>query len=84
MSAPQFDPEKNNTPSNNSPVEDYTDRVSSKSPSSFEVSLDPQDDPKSLPLWRKWVAALIINAGVICVTGASSMVRMAYRFMLAH
>lgn len=41
----------------------------------FEVTLEQQDNPKALPTWRRWLAALIINAGAICVTGASSMVR---------
>ena len=41
---------------------------------SFEVTLEHEDNPLSLPLWRRWLAALIIDAGAICVTAASSMV----------
>lgn len=41
---------------------------------SYEVVLEPSDDPVSLPLWRRWLAALVVCGGAICVTGASSMV----------
>lgn len=40
----------------------------------FEVSLDAEIDPKNIPLWRKWLAVLVINAGAICVSSSSSMV----------
>ncbi|KAI0074370.1 MFS general substrate transporter [Panus rudis PR-1116 ss-1] len=39
----------------------------------FEVSFSPEEDPKNLPAWRKWLAVLVINAGAICVTSSSSM-----------
>ncbi|KAI0790633.1 MFS general substrate transporter [Abortiporus biennis] len=40
----------------------------------FEVTeLEPSEDPQILPKWRKWLTVLILNAGVICVTGSSSM-----------
>ena len=70
MSSPQLDLEKHEQSSGkDSPVD-----VNTTPADPFEVTLEPQDDPKRLPLWRKWVAALIINAGAICVTGASAMV----------
>ena len=40
-----------------------------------QVTLEPEDDPKNLPLWRKWLTVAIINAGAMNATGASSMVR---------
>ncbi|THH01123.1 hypothetical protein EW026_g1516 [Hermanssonia centrifuga] len=46
---------------------------SPKTQNPYEVTLSPEDDPKNLPLWRKWMIVLIIDAGAICVTGASSM-----------
>ncbi|PSS18916.1 hypothetical protein PHLCEN_2v3176, partial [Hermanssonia centrifuga] len=52
-----------------SPQED----PSPKTQNPYEVTLSPEDDPKNLPLWRKWMIVLIIDAGAICVTGASSM-----------
>lgn len=45
----------------------------------YEVTLEPADDPAvAFPLWRRWLAALIINAGAICVTGASAMVSLRF------
>ncbi len=41
----------------------------------YVCSLDPEDDPKNLPLWRKWAAVLTICAASLCATCASSMVR---------
>lgn len=57
------------------PPPEPADDSSETTRDAFEVVAEKQDDPKSLPLWRRWVAALIINMGAICVTGASSMVR---------
>lgn len=74
MSTPRLDLEKSGKPSREDPEPENADNVSVKSSNPFEVALEPQDDPKSLPLWRRWIVALIINAGAICVTGASSMV----------
>ncbi|KIP02962.1 hypothetical protein PHLGIDRAFT_78342, partial [Phlebiopsis gigantea 11061_1 CR5-6] len=39
----------------------------------YLVALEPEDDPTSLPLWRRWLATVIVNMGAICVTGASAM-----------
>lgn len=40
----------------------------------YRVTLEQADDPLSLPLWRRWAAAIIIDLGAMCVTGASAMV----------
>ncbi|KAJ3554516.1 hypothetical protein NM688_g3071 [Phlebia brevispora] len=74
MTTPQSDLEKNEIHSSGSPSQEDAD---TRPTNSFEVALEPQDDPKSLPLWRRWITALIINAGAICVTGASSMAAVA-------
>ena len=42
---------------------------------SYQVTLGPEDDPKNLPVWRKWLTVAILNAGAMNATGASSMVR---------
>ncbi len=39
-----------------------------------EVTLEPHEDPKALPLWRRWTAAMIVILGAVCVTGSSSIV----------
>lgn len=40
----------------------------------YQVTLGPEDDPKNLPVWRKWLTVAILNAGAMNATGASSMV----------
>ncbi|KAH9020531.1 MFS general substrate transporter [Lactarius deliciosus] len=40
---------------------------------SYEVSLEPKDNPQELPLARRWLAVLCISTASICVTCASSM-----------
>ena len=40
----------------------------------FEVTLDPEEDPKNLPTYRKWIAVLVIAGGAACATCASSLV----------
>ena len=42
----------------------------------FEVVLEPDDDPKELPLFRKWLAVLTICSAALCTTFASSAVRL--------
>ncbi|KAI0723437.1 MFS transporter [Earliella scabrosa] len=37
------------------------------------VQLEPEDDPKCLPLWRKWLAVLVICVSSLCATFASSV-----------
>ncbi|KAJ3488936.1 hypothetical protein NLI96_g2480 [Meripilus lineatus] len=39
----------------------------------YQVTLGPEDDPKNLPVWRKWLTVAILNAGAMNATGASSM-----------
>ena len=41
----------------------------------YLCTLDPDDDPKNLPLWRKWAAVLTISSASLCATCTSSMVR---------
>ena len=41
----------------------------------FLVELDPEEDPKNLPAWKKWQIILVICFGALCTTCASSMVR---------
>lgn len=39
------------------------------------VSLGPNEDPKSLPLARKWLIVLIMSSAALCTTCTSSIVR---------
>ena len=48
--------------------------VSEKNSSSWEVTLEKSEDPKTMPTWYKWAAVLTISCGAMCVTCASSMV----------
>lgn len=41
----------------------------------YLVQLEPEDDPKGLALWRKWLAVLTISLSSLCATFASSVVR---------
>ena len=75
MASPPQDVEKNDSYSTRTPSEERTDDESTREKRAFEVVLEPEDDPKFLPVWRKWLTAIFINMGAICVTGASSMVR---------
>ncbi|EKM59644.1 uncharacterized protein PHACADRAFT_137679 [Phanerochaete carnosa HHB-10118-sp] len=45
----------------------------SKDHDPFEVTLEPEDDPKNLPSWRKWLVIFVISIGTLCATSASSM-----------
>ncbi|KAI0683311.1 major facilitator superfamily domain-containing protein [Cytidiella melzeri] len=57
---------------NQNPVDIVVDAVyNAQDP--HEVTLAPEEDPKALPLWRRWLAALVVISSAICVTGASSM-----------
>ncbi|KAI9450430.1 major facilitator superfamily domain-containing protein [Lactarius psammicola] len=40
---------------------------------SYEVFLEPADNPQKLPLARRWLAVICIATAAICVTCASSM-----------
>ncbi|THH04362.1 hypothetical protein EW145_g5577 [Phellinidium pouzarii] len=37
------------------------------------VTLEPEDDPKNMPLLRKWVVVLIISSAALCATCTSSI-----------
>ncbi|KAI0630260.1 MFS general substrate transporter [Trametes polyzona] len=39
----------------------------------YEVKLEPEDDPKCLGLWHKWLAVLVICTSTLCVTFDSSV-----------
>ncbi|KAJ3544006.1 hypothetical protein NM688_g5793 [Phlebia brevispora] len=39
----------------------------------YEVRLEEEDDPKNLPVWRKWLIVSVICSGALCATCASSM-----------
>ncbi|KAI1792954.1 MFS transporter [Ganoderma leucocontextum] len=39
----------------------------------YVCSLDPEEDPKNLPLWRKWAAVLTISSASLCAAFASSV-----------
>ena len=41
----------------------------------YEVTLEPEDDPKNMATLRKWMVTLVISSGAFCTTTASSMVR---------
>ncbi|CDO74082.1 hypothetical protein BN946_scf185043.g132 [Trametes cinnabarina] len=38
----------------------------------YQVKLEPEDDPKCLSLWHKWLAVLTISSSSLCATFASS------------
>lgn len=40
----------------------------------FKVELSSDDDPKNLPIFRKWVILFVVCTGTLCSTCASSMV----------
>ncbi len=44
----------------------------------YEVVLEPEDDPQQLPLMRRWVSVVFLSTAAICITGVSSMVRLDY------
>lgn len=50
-----------------------------EAPDKLEVALEQEDDPKALPVWRKWIIVLVICSGALCATCASSMVRKSLR-----
>ena len=72
--------EKDHDPEAIDKVEDAVTPVESdhssseKGPSPWEVTLEENEDPKSLATWYKWVIVLTISSGAMCVTAASSMV----------
>ncbi|KAJ3874792.1 MFS general substrate transporter [Lentinula edodes] len=39
----------------------------------YEVDLLPEEHPQQLPLWRKWLAVVVVSCCSFCVTGSSSM-----------
>ena len=47
----------------------------------YEVSLEPADNPQELPLARRWLAVFCLSTASICVTCASYMVRIWYHYV---
>jgi hypothetical protein len=47
-------------------------------PSSYEVVIEPADDPQQLPLVRRWIAVLCLSTAAAGITCAASMVRFAW------
>ncbi|KAI0786398.1 major facilitator superfamily domain-containing protein [Abortiporus biennis] len=39
----------------------------------YKVVLSPEEDPRNLPLLRKWLTVLVISTSALCVTCASSV-----------
>ena len=52
---------------------DHNAEVDSSDP--YCCQLAPEDDPKHLPSWRKWLAVFAISSSSMCATFASSVVR---------
>jgi hypothetical protein len=50
----------------------------------FEVSLDADESPLALPLWKKWACVGVVSIGALCVTCASSMVCLFSIFSSTH
>lgn len=44
----------------------------------FAVTLDPSEDPKNLPNWRKWSIVLILASGAHCTACVSAVVSVAF------
>ncbi len=49
-------------------------QVKEDADSPYKVELSPEDDPKSLTTFRKWLIVSIISTSALCVTCASSVV----------
>ena len=59
-----------------------SDNASEKCSSPWEVTLEKNEDPKTIATWRKWVIVLIISSGAMFVTCASTMVGVTWRIRL--
>ena len=55
------------------PSESAGSSVDSSDP--YCCQLAPEDDPKQLRVWRKWLAVCAISSSSLCATFASSVVR---------
>lgn len=45
---------------------------------SYLVTLESEDNPQCISTLRRWVAVLVISSASLCVTCASSVVRISY------
>lgn len=57
-----------------SPKPEDTTQVKEDADSPYKVELSPEDDPKNLTTFRKWLIVAIISTSALCVTCASSVV----------
>lgn len=57
------------------------EQTSTGSDDAFQVTLEHDDDPKNLPVLRKWLILLVVCCGSLCATCASSMVRLLRSFV---
>ena len=57
------------------PPTENGDNVNEKAFSPWEVTLEEVEDPQNMSTWYKWAIVLIVSSGAMCVTCASSMVR---------
>ncbi|PIL36732.1 MFS general substrate transporter [Ganoderma sinense ZZ0214-1] len=53
------------------PKSELQEEIDDRNP--YLCTLNPEDDPKNLPLWRKWAAVLTISSASLCATCTSSM-----------
>lgn len=53
------------------PSSDIADRVDDEE---FCVTLEPHEDPKNIPNWRKWMIVFILASGAHCAACASTVV----------
>lgn len=63
----------NDEPQDTTPHVSPTKSEKGKEHDPFAVVLDPEEDPKNLPVWRKWLVVFVISTGTLCATSASSM-----------
>ena len=50
------------------------DNVDEKASSPWRVTLEKNEDPKSMAAWYKWAIVMTVSSGTLCVTCATSMV----------
>ena len=54
------------------------ERASSPGDRTVLTELDPEDDPKNLPSFRKWLAVIVISSAGLCTACTSSLVCFPY------
>jgi len=48
--------------------------IGEKASSPWQVTLEKNEDPKSMAAWYKWATMMTVSSGTLCVTCATSMV----------